>query len=708
MQRLQRVFLSLCLCLCALTVSAQIGGDTNVKWSAKTVMKTASTGDIIVSAKVNDGYHFYSFDGNEYNPLRMEVKNQEGIKILGSPKASIEPESHYEEVFKETLKWWARDVDFTIPFEITDKKDHEISIEMEWQTCNDDSCYPPTKKTVKATAKYATPGLPADAPGNAAATVADTATKEPADKTPAPVAAAAAEETPATDESSTKAIELPDSASVNPVPAASANQSMWWEPVETKAPSTESNSPWRILLIGFLGGLAALVTPCVWPLIPMTISFFLKKTGTKRDANGKKIQKKFVFSKDAILYGASIVVIYLVLGIAITMIFGAGKLNELSTNAVFNIIFFAILVIFAISFFGAFDIKLPEKWSNAMDSKAEATTGLISIFFMAFTLVLVSFSCTGPIIGTLLVEAASQGNIVGPALGMGGFALGLAIPFTIFAMFPTLLKEMPKSGGWLNSVKVVLGFIELILALKFLSVADMAYGWRILDREVFIALWIVLFVLFGMYLLGKLTFAHDDKIEKLSVTRFMLSLFPLAFAVYLLPGLWGAPLKAVSAFLPHVKTQDFNLYVHDNNYREFDDYEEAMRFAAAEGKPVLIDFSGYGCVNCRNMEVEVFDKEEVRAKVAENFVFVQLMVDDRSPLKEPFTVVENGQTRTLTTAGEKWTYLQSHKFGENSQPSYIILDNEGRPLAEPVHYDNSVERFLNFLDKGIETYNKSK
>lgn len=701
MQRLKCLLLSFCACLCALTGFAQLGGDTNVKWSAKTVMETAATGNIIVSAKVNQGYHFYSFDGNEYNPLRMAVKPLEGIKLLGSPVASIEPESHYEEVFKETLKWWARDVDFTIPFEITDKKNHEISIEVEWQTCNDDSCFPPTKKTLKVEAEYATPGLPAAPAAKAAAPeTAAVAAESPAATTPEePTVEEEVAETPA---------ELPDSTTVASVASVSTDNSMWWEPVETKAASTESNSPWRILLIGFLGGLAALVTPCVWPLIPMTISFFLKKTGTRRDANGKKIQKKFVFSKDAILYGASIVVIYLFLGIAITMIFGAGKLNELSTNAVFNIIFFAILVIFAISFFGAFDIKLPEKWSNAMDSKAEATTGIISIFFMAFTLVIVSFSCTGPIIGTLLVEAASQGKIFGPALGMGGFALGLAIPFSIFAMFPTLLKEMPKSGGWLNSVKVVLGFIELILALKFLSVADMAYGWRILDREVFIALWIVLFLLFGMYLLGKLTFAHDDKIEKLSVTRFMLALLPLSFAVYLLPGLWGAPLKAVSAFLPHVKTQDFNLYVHDNNYQEFDDYEEAMKFAAAEGKPVLIDFSGYGCVNCRNMEVEVFDKEEVRAKVAEDFVFVQLMVDDRSPLREPFTVVENGETRTLTTAGEKWTYLQSHKFGENSQPSYIILDNEGRPMSEPVHYDNSVERFLNFLDNGLETYKKTK
>lgn len=420
-------------------------------------------------------------------------------------------------------------------------------------------------------------------------------------------------------------------------------------------------------------------------MIPMTVSFFLKK--------GKSRRRSIA---DAITYALSIIIIYLVLGIAITMIFGAGTLNELATSAIFNVIFFLLLVVFAVSFFGAFNIELPSKWSNAIDSKAESTTGFISIFFMAFTLVLVSFSCTGPIIGTLLVEAASQGNILGPALGMGGFALGLALPFGLFAFFPSLLKEMPRSGSWLNTVKVVLGFIELILALKFLSVADLAYGWHILDREVFLSLWIVLFVLLGMYLLGKLRFSHDSPVEHVSIPRFFMALISLAFAMYLIPGLWGAPLKSISAFAPPLNTQDFNLY--GGEIREFDDYEEGMAYAKKNNLPVLIDFTGHGCVNCRKMEAAVFDTEQVKSIVENDFVLIKLIVDERQELAKPYTVEEYGGTTEITTTGERWSYLQRHKFGTNSQPYYVTLDSEGKPLAGARVYNEDVNAFVDWLN----------
>lgn len=405
---------------------------------------------------------------------------------------------------------------------------------------------------------------------------------------------------------------------------------------------------------------------------------------------------------EAFTYGLSIIIIYLILGLAITVVFGAGKLNELATSAVFNLIFFGLLVVFAISFFGAFDIKLPSKWSNKIDDRAETTTGLLSIFFMAFTLVLVSFSCTGPIIGTLLVEAASQGNILGPALGMGGFALGLALPFSVFALFPSLMKEMPKSGGWLNSVKVVLGFLELVLSLKFLSVADLAYGWHILDREVFVALWIVLFVLLGMYLLGKLRFSHDSETKHVSVPRFFLALASLSFAVYLLPGMWGAPLKSVSAFVPPLSTQDFNLY--GGVFREFDDYDAGMEYAQKNHMPVLIDFSGYACVNCRKMEGAVFDTQAVRDIIENEYVLIKLMVDDKTPLAQPYKEQENGRDILIETVGDKWSFLQRHKFGTNQQPFYVVLGNDGSPLTPAVAYDENVERFVGWLNSGVNNY----
>ena len=479
------------------------------------------------------------------------------------------------------------------------------------------------------------------------------------------------------------------------------NPDSWWENVEAELqvfsdePDQQGRSLLYIFIAGFIGGLIALVTPCVWPMIPMTVSFFLKQNKSK----GKSIGT-------AMTYGASIIVIYVVLGLAVTAIFGASALNELATSALFNIIFFLLLVVFAISFMGGFELTLPASWTNKMDSKVDSTTGLLSIFFMAFTLVLVSFSCTGPIIGTLLVEAAATSNFISPAIGMFGFALALALPFSLFAMVPTMLKAMPKSGGWMNTVKVVLGFLELALALKFLSVADLAYGWRILDREVFVSLWIVIFALLGVYLLGKITFPHDDKVEKTGVTRFMLACISFAFAIYMLPGLWGAPLKSISAFSPPISTQDFSLYEGDV-HAQVDDYEEGMNLAKQLGKPVLLDFSGYGCVNCRKMEAAVWTDPEVKATIDNDYVLITLMVDEKKALPEPIKVTEkDGTVRTLRTYGDKWSYLQRSKFGANAQPFHVLVDNDGKPLAPAFVYKEDVPGYKAFLKQGIDNYKK--
>ena len=445
-------------------------------------------------------------------------------------------------------------------------------------------------------------------------------------------------------------------------------------------------SLWLIFLAGLAGGFLALFTPCVWPIIPMTVSFFLKRSENK--SRGRR---------DAVLYGLAIIFIYVVLGILITAIFGASALNSMSTNAVFNLLFFALLVLFAVSFFGAFEITLPASWSTKLDAKADSTAGFLSILFMAFTLVLVSFSCTGPIIGTLLVEVASSGSLLAPAIGMLGFAVALAIPFTFFAFFPSLLKSMPRSGGWLNKVKVVLAFLELALALKFLSVADLAYGWRILDREVFISLWIVIFVLLGLYLLGKLKFAHDSESKHTSVLGTFLAIISFSFAVYMIPGLWGAPLKSISAFTPPLTTQDFNLYDAEV-HAQFTDYDLGMKYAAEQGKPVVVDFSGYGCVNCRKMEASVWTHPKVKGLLENDYVLITLFVDDKTPLKNPFSVEENGKTRTIKTIGDKWSYLQRIKFGANAQPFYVMLNNQGLPLNSPFTFDENPDNFIKWLE----------
>ena len=468
-------------------------------------------------------------------------------------------------------------------------------------------------------------------------------------------------------------------------------------------------SIWWIFVMGLLGGLLAIFTPCVWPIIPMTVSFFIKRGGAAKGTTNAQVVR------DAILYGLSIVIIYVGLGLLVTLIFGASALNALSTNAVVNIIFFLILVLFAASFFGAFEITLPSSWSTALNSKSSNTTGFLSILMMAFTLVIVSFSCTGPIIGTLLVEAAGK-SLLAPAMGMLGFAIALALPFSLFAMFPSVLKKLPKSGGWMNTFKVTLAFLELALALKFLSVADLAYGWHILDREVFVSLWIVIFSLLGCYLLGLISFPHDDEDQrKTSVPRLFLAIISLSFAMYMVPGLWGAPLRAISAFAPPMTTQDWvmtpgattgNYQLSTVNYKTmtnhggqitFTDYDEGMAFAKENNMPVFLDFNGFGCVNCRKMEAAVLSKPEV-AEHMHKYVLISLIVDDKTKLKEPITVEENGKNVTLKTIGDKWSHMQRAHYQSNAQPYYVQLDADGNRIVEGSYaYDEDIEKFLNWL-----------
>lgn len=632
-----------------------------IRWSQTINMTSETEGYVEFNATIEKGWHLYALQLPEGGPrpTTFDFSTVEGAEFTDEIQPSTAPYEKVDLIFHLKLGWWDEDVSFRRNFRLTGAEGCRIEGVITYQGCNDKSCIPPTKEPFELAYGSISPAI---------STSSDS------------VASSAGE-------------------SVVAAPMALKNDA-WWNPVVypeiggDAIKDVSGSSWWYIFIWGFLGGLLALLTPCVWPMIPLTVSFFLKRSANRSKAVG-----------DAVIYGLAIIVIYLVLGLAITMIFGAGKLNDLATNATFNIIFFLLLVVFAVSFFGAFDIKLPSRWSNSMDSKAERTTGLISIFFMAFTLALVSFSCTGPIIGTLLVEAASMGDITGPAIGMGAFALALAIPFTLFAIFPSLLKEMPRSGGWLNSVKVVLGFLELALSLKFLSVADLAYGWGILDREVFVSLWIVIFALLGAYLLGKLRFSHDSETDYISIIRFFLALVSLSFAVYLVPGLWGAPLKGVSAFVPPLYTQDFNLY-EGGQFREFHDYEEGMLYAAENNRPVIIDFSGYGCVNCRKMEGAVFDTQEVSAVIKENFVLIKLMVDDKATLSEPYTVMENGKKLKIESVGEKWSYLQRHKFAASTQPFYVILDNQGNALVKPYSYNENVAEFIEWLNLGLQQYSQ--
>ena len=670
-------------------LQAQIKDPVKFKTELNTLSDTEA--EIVFTATIDQGWHVYSTELGDGGPISatFNVDKKSGLELAGKLKPVGKEVATFDKLFEMKVRYFENTAKFIQKVKLTGGA-YEIEGYLEYGACDDESCLPPTEVPFKFS------GV-AKAGSAAAAKTEQPEKKEPEKKeesAPAPVevkdSAAMMELVPAT----------PVDAATDIQPAVASGE--LWKPVISDLQALgeehgQEDMSWiYIFITGFLGGLLALFTPCVWPIIPMTVSFFLKRS---------KDKKKGI--RDAWTYGASIVVIYVALGLAITLIFGASALNALSTNAVFNILFFLMLVIFAASFFGAFEIRLPSKWGNAVDSKAESTTGLLSIFLMAFTLSLVSFSCTGPIIGFLLVQVSTTGSVVAPAIGMLGFAIALALPFTLFALFPSWLKSMPKSGGWMNVIKVTLGFLELAFALKFLSVADLAYGWRLLDRETFLALWIVIFALLGFYLLGKIKFPHDDDDNKVGVTRFFMALVSLAFAVYMVPGLWGAPLKAVSAFAPPMQTQDFNLYKNDV-HAKFDDYDLGMEYARLNGKPVMLDFTGYGCVNCRKMEAAVWTDPKVSDLINNDYVLITLYVDNKTPLTEPVKIVENGTERTLRTVGDKWSYLQRVKFGANAQPFYVLLDNQGRPLNKSYAYNEDIPKYIEFLQTGLENYKKAK
>lgn len=655
-----------------------------VTWSYRLIGDNTATPSIEITATIAPGFHLYAPNTPPGGPEPLVFYfDTKGCTLDGKPVANKAYTKEYDDVFEVDQYYYSNSVKFTQKLKAA-AKEWEVRAEVKGQVCDDTGCY-------RVNGLHTFKGK---------APMTDAVSKE-AEKL-------AGEEKARKDSTVNAVTAMTDSlqgAEGFMMPAANmsgVNADKWWANVEAEInvfkedPAQQSRSLWYIFIAGFIGGLVALVTPCVWPMIPMTVSFFLKQNKSRR---------KSITS--ALVYGASIIVIYVLLGLIVTIAFGASALNELATSAGFNIVFFILLVIFAFSFMGGFELTLPASWTNKMDSKVDTTTGYLSIFFMAFTLCLVSFSCTGPIIGTLLVEAAATSNFVSPAVGMFGFALALALPFSLFACFPTMLKSIPKSGGWMNTIKVVLGFLELALALKFLSVADLAYGWRIMDREVFLSLWIAIFGLLGIYLLGWIQLPHDDKQEHIGITRFSLALISIAFAIYMIPGLWGAPLKSISAFSPPMYTQDFNLYTGET-HAQVDNFEEGMELGNKLHKPVLIDFSGYGCVNCRKMEAAVLTDSEIKNTIDNDFVFVTLMVDDKKELPQPIVVKEkDGQERTLRTYGDKWSYLQRTKFGANAQPYYVIVNDEGKPMNHSFEYEENIPKYREFLKKGLENYAKS-
>lgn len=678
--------------LAAVVMNAQMADP--VKFSAQLKTNGTAEAEIVFSGKIDAGWHVYSTNLGNDGPIEatFNVAKKDGVELVGKLTAHGKEISHYDNMFGMSLRYFENSVQFVQKIRFT-KPAYSIDCYLEYGACNDETCMPPTSVDFSKSGK--SPAVDAGAAGQKSAD--DAAAGQKGSIEEAEGMLLPAETNPLAEQNDsidTAKAALPQDANMS-----DAELKQLWQPVIKELSVYDKpldTSLWYVFLAGLAGGFIALFTPCVWPIIPMTVSFFLKRNKDKRKA-----------IREAATYGVSIVVIYVVLGLAVTLLFGASALNALSTNAVFNIFFCLLLVVFAASFFGAFELTLPSSWSNKIDRKSESASGVLSIFLMAFTLALVSFSCTGPIIGLLLVAVSTQGNIIAPTIGMLGFAIALAIPFTLFAMFPSLLKSAPKSGGWMNVIKVVLGFIELAFALKFLSVADLAYGWHILDRETFLALWIVIFGLMGLYLLGIFNFPHDDENRRTNVPQFFLAMISLAFAVYMVPGLWGAPLKAMSAFAPPMNTQDFNLYKNDVHPRS-KDYETGMQTARLEGKPVIIDFTGFGCVNCREMEAAVWTDAQVADLLNNKYVLISLYVDDKTPLPEPVKVVENGTERTLRTVGDKWSYLQRVKFGANTQPFYVLLDNEGKPLGGSRSYDKSISEYVDFLKSGLSEYSNRK
>lgn len=688
-------FLTLLMLLVTVQIYAQFHNPITVKHECKV---DGNEGVIVFNAVIDKGWHLYSTNLPEDGPTSATFNTEliEGAELVGSLIPGAGAVEVYDPMFDMKVKYFENTATFTQKFKITASQ-YKIEGYMQYGACDDQSCLPPTAYdfVINGTAEVETPAEPAKAKETVETPKKNVETAKPVETKEVETVA-----------DTNVAVNKNESEQAAPtivadVPAVDDNteyHNILWEPVVDKLDAygtSGERSLWLTFILGLGGGLIALLTPCVWPIIPMTMSFFLKRTKSRKQS-----------LKEAVTYGLSIIVIYLALGLFVTLTFGASALNALSTNAVFNIAFFLILLLFGASFLGGFELTLPSSWVNKVDEKASSTTGFISIFFMAFTLALVSFSCTGPIIGFLLVEMTTEGSFFGPAIGMLGFAIALALPFTFFAIFPTLLKQVPRSGGWMNTVKVVLGFVELAFALKFFSVADLAYGWRLLDREVFLALWIALFLCLGLYLLNIIRLPHDDDEEKkTSVPKFFLALVSLAFAIYMVPGLWGAPCKAISAFAPPMWTQDFSLdknEIHPVSY----DYEEGMRIAKEQNKPVLIDFTGHGCVNCREMEAAVWTDNRVIDILRDDYVLISLYVDDKTPLDETVTVEEQGVTRKLRTIGDKWSYLQRHKFGANAQPFYVAVDNNGNPLNGAYTYDTNVDAYIKFLKDGLSNYNK--
>ena len=678
---MKRYILSFMMLLMVCSLMAQIVEPVHFKSRIETGKN--GEGQLVFSATIDEGWHVYSTNlGSDgpisatFNPVKME-----GVETIGKLQTRGHEKKQYDKLFGMELRFFEKAVTFIQRIRFT-KPTYHIDCYIEYGACSDQTCLPPSEATLKATGK---------------APVAEQKEQDRGDQ----------QASPATDQevvATTLSADTTQSEAHAPLDSVARNQ--LWQPVVKELQSYANDATlstelpwWMIFLEGLLGGFIALFTPCVWPIIPMTVSFFLKRN---------KDRKKAI--NEAVVYGLSIVIIYVLLGLAVTLLFGASALNAMATNAFFNIFFCLLLVIFAASFLGAFELTLPSSWSNKIDAKVDSLQGsnsgkhtlnaYLSIFLMAFTLALVSFSCTGPIIGFLLVAVSTQGSIIAPTIGMLGFAIALAIPFTLFALFPSLLKAAPKSGGWMNTVKVALAFIELAFALKFLSVADLAYGWHILDRETFLSLWIVIFGLLGAYLLGWLKFPHDDEDRRTNIPQFFLAMASLAFTVYMIPGLWGAPLKAISAFTPPMNTQDFKLQQTTAEAR-FTDYEQGMAAAKAERKPVLIDFTGFGCVNCRKMEAAVWSDPQVADILNNKYVLISLYVDDKTPLPTPIEVDENGNKTTLRTIGDKWSYLQRVKFGANAQPFYVVLNQEGKPLSGSRSYNEDIQEYIRFLNEGL-------
>lgn len=663
---MRKIYLLLFTLLLVCSASAQMADPIHFTTQLKELSNDEA--EIIFTAKIDAGWHVYSTDltggpiAASFNSVKME-----GVETVGKLKPRGNEQKVFDKLFDMEVRYFENAATFVQKVKFTKPK-YSIDCYLEYGACNDEMCLPPSTIEFKKTGSL-TPN-------------------------PSPLERGTTE--------------VPKDTATTDTISNSQLLTDLWQPVtkelqaldKTPSPLGEGWGEAAIFLAGLLGGFLALLTPCVWPIIPMTVSFFLKRNKERSKA-----------IREAIIYGLSIIVIYVALGLLVTALFGANALNALSTNAWFNIFFALLLIIFAASFFGAFELTLPASWSNKIDQKSERTTGLLSIFLMAFTLVLVSFSCTGPIIGFLLVAVSTQSNILGPTLGMLGFSIGLAIPFALFALFPSLLKSAPKSGGWMNTIKVVLGFIELAFALKFLSVADLAYGWRLLDREVFLAIWIALFGLLGAYLMGWLRFPHDDvptanSQKPIAIIPFFLGLLSFAFTIYMIPGLWGAPLKAISAFTPPMYTQDYKIVQTTVVEAPFKDFEQGMAFAKEQHKPVIIDFTGFGCVNCRKMEAAVWTDEEVARRLTQDYVLISLYVDDKTSLPQPIEVEVNGQKRTLRTIGDKWSHLQATKFGANTQPFYVLLDENGKPLGPSRSYKEDIQEYLEWLDHGLKKHHK--